>query len=77
MEQKRSSSPYPTETNNYRWETATVYISVAEEAIINSTGRFDDPLEFWRCTNPPRYHKDRFHAYRNCPNQSYPGVADR
>ena len=50
-------------------------MSVAEEAIINSTGRVNAPLELWGCNNSPRYHVDRFHTYTNCPNKIDPEVA--
>ena len=35
MDQKCSSSPSLTDTDNTNWETAAVHMSVAEEAIIN------------------------------------------
>ena len=44
-------------------------MSVAKEAIINSKGGFNAPLELWGFTNSPRYHADRFHTYRNFPNK--------
>ena len=50
---------------------------MAEEAIRNSTVRFNDPVECWGCTNPPRHHADMFHTYRNCPNNRDPDVAER
>ena len=28
-------------------------------------------------TNSPRYHAERFHTYRNCPNKREPDVAER
>ena len=52
-------------------------MSMVEEAIINATFRFNAPVEFWGCTNSPRYHADRFHTYMNCPNKRDPDVAER
>ena len=54
-----------------------MHMSVAEEAIRKATGRVNAPLECWECTNSPIYHVDRFHSYRNCPNNMDPDVADR
>ena len=52
-------------------------MSMDEEAIRKATGRFNNPVECWGCTNYPKYHKDRFHTYRNCPNKRDPDVAER
>ena len=54
-----------------------MHMGVAEEAIINSTGRVEAPLECWGCTNSPRYHADRFYTYRNCPNNMDSDLAYR
>ena len=51
-------------------------MSVSEETIIKATGRVNAPLEWWGCTNRPRYHADRFCTYRNCPNKMDPDVAE-
>ena len=77
MDQKCSSLPYPNGTKNTRWDTEAVCMSVSEEEIRKATGRFNTPLEFWGCTKSPRYHADRFHTYRNCPNKRYLDVAER
>ena len=42
--QKHSSFPSQNFSDNNNWETATVKISVAEEAIIKATCRFNTPL---------------------------------
>ena len=52
-------------------------MSVAEEAIRKATGRFNASLEFWGFTTSPRYHADRFHTYRNCPNKMDPNMVER
>ena len=75
MDHKRSSFPSPTGTNNTRWDTAGVCMSMAKESIRKETGRFKTLVQFWRCTNSPRYHVGRFRAYRNCPNKRYPVIA--
>ena len=49
-----------------------MHMSVSKEAIRKITGRFNTPMEFWGCTNSPRYHADRLHAYRNFPNKMDP-----
>ena len=54
-----------------------VCMSMDEEAIRNETVRFKSPMECWGCTNSPRYHADRFHTYRNCPNERDPYVDER
>ena len=75
MDRKHSFFPSLTGTDNNRWETAAVCMSMVEEAIINATFRFNAPVEFWGCTNSPRYHADRFHTYRNCPNKRDPDIS--
>ena len=77
MDLERSYLPSPTGTNNIMWETASVCMSMDEEAIRKSIGRFNTPVECWGCTNSPRYHADRFHTYRNCPNKRDPDVDER
>ena len=77
MDRKRSFPPYPTGTDNNMWETAAVWMSMAEEAIRNITGMFNAPVEFWGCTNFLRYHVERFNTYRNCPNKRDTDVAER
>ena len=52
-------------------------MSVAEEAIIKATGRFNNSVEFWGCTNPPRYNAYRFYTYINCPNKRNPDCSER
>ena len=52
-------------------------MSVAEFAIREETGRVNALLEFWGCTKSSRYHEERLHTYRNCPNKMYPDVAKR
>ena len=61
------SFPRQTCSENTNWETAAVQMSVAEEYIKKATGRFNRPMEFWGCTNYPRYNADRFHTYINYP----------
>ena len=77
MDWKRSFYPSPTGTNNTRWETEAVCMSMTEYSIRNATGRFNTRLKFWGCTNPPRYHADRFHTYINCPNKRDPDVDEQ
>ena len=55
----------------------TVCMNVAEYAIIKERVRVNAPLEFWGCNKPPIYHPNRFHTYRNCPNNMDPDVAER
>ena len=50
-------------------------MSVAEEYMINSSGRVNARLEWWGCANSPRYHAYRFHTYRICPNKMDPDMA--
>ena len=54
MYRKRSSIPSLNGTENSKWETAAVCMSMAKEAIIKATGRFKTPLEYWGCTNPSK-----------------------
>ena len=54
-----------------------MHMSVSKEAIRKIIGRFNTPMEFWGCTNSPRYHADRFYTYSNCPNKTNPDVAER
>ena len=75
--QKHPSFTIPTFSENTNWDTAAMCMSVAEEAIIKSTGSINAPLEFWLCTNPPRYYVDRFHTYKNYTNKTDPDVSER
>ena len=50
---------------------------MAEEAVGKATGGFNTPVEFWVCANPPKYQADRFHTYRNCPNNRDLDTAER
>ena len=75
--QKHPSFPNQTCSENTNWETAAVHMSVAEEAIRKSTNRGNAPLECWGCTNSPINHTDRFHIFRNCPNNMDPDMAER
>ena len=45
LDQKNYSFPSPTCSEYTKWETTTVCISVAEEAIIKATGGVNVPLE--------------------------------
>ena len=76
MDQKHSSFPSMNGTKNTNWETTDVHMSVSEDAIRKSTGRFNTPVECWGCTNSPGYHVDRFHTYINFPNKGDPDVAE-
>ena len=52
-------------------------MNVAEESIRNSTGRFNTPVEFWRCINYLKYHADIFHTYISFPNKRDLDVAEQ
>ena len=75
-DQKHPSFSNQTCSDNTNWETVDVCMIVAEEAIREAAGRFNDPLEFWWCTNSPRYHEEKLHTYINCPNKMDPDVVD-
>ena len=45
-----------------------MHMSVAEEVIRKETGIINSPLRCLGCTNSLRYHADKFHMYRNYPN---------
>ena len=77
MDWKFSSFPSLTGTENTNWYTTSVHMSVAEESIRKSIGRFNTPLECRGCTNYPIYHADSFHTYRNCPNKRYRDVSEQ
>ena len=77
MDQKRSSLPSLTGTENTNRDTADVCMIVAEEAIRKETCRLNTPVECWGCTNPPIYHEENFHTYRNCPNKMDLDVAEK
>ena len=51
-------------------------MSVAVEATRKAAGRVNAPLEFWGCTNSHRYHAERFHTYRNFPNNMDSDVSE-
>jgi hypothetical protein len=55
--------------------TASIYLSVAEEAMRNATGSSVPPLECWGCTDHPNYHGNRFHRWMDCPYRGDPSVA--
>ena len=77
LDQKHPSFTIPISPENTKRDTSAVCTSVDEESIIKETGRVNDPLKFWGYTKSPRYQMDRFHAYRNCPNNMDPDVAER
>jgi hypothetical protein len=55
------------------YDLAYVHLSVAEEAIRRASGPTMAPKECWGCTDT-QFHKDRFHLFRDCPNQRHPDV---
>ena len=65
MDQKHDCFTSPDGIYNTKWETAPIFMSVGEGAIIKSTVRVNTPLQFWGRTNSPGYHVDRFHTYKN------------
>ena len=77
MDRKRSYFFSLTSTKNTNWDTVDVHMSVAEYTIRKETGRFNTPVYFWGCTNPPKYHEDSFHTYRNCPKKRDTDVAEQ
>jgi hypothetical protein len=56
--------------------TASIYLSVAEEAMQKATGSLIPPLECWGCTDHPKYHGNRFHRWAECPYRGDQSVAD-
>jgi hypothetical protein len=63
------------ESNNDPLLTASVYLSVAEEAMQRATGSALPPIECWGCTDHPQYHSNRFHRWTDCPYRGDPSVA--
>jgi len=53
-----------------------ICLSVAEKAIRTASGE-KAPLECWGCKDHPKYHADRFHRFRRCPNRGDPEVRAR
>ena len=53
-DQKNPSFTRSTYSYNTNWETAAMYISVAEEATRKETGRVNYPLECWGFNNSTR-----------------------
>ena len=76
LDQKQPLFTRPNYSENTNWENVAVKMSVAKEAAIKATGRFNAPLEFWGCTKSPRYHVEIFHTYSNPPKNMYPDVAE-
>ena len=52
---------------------AAIHLSVAEDAIRRATGSPAPPKECWGCTDT-KFHAQRFHLFRECPNRSDPDV---
>ena len=77
MDRKRSDFPSLAGTENTKWETAAMHISVAEEDIRKAKCRFNTPVEYLGCTNYLKYHADRFHTYINFPNKRDPDVSEQ
>lgn len=48
---------------------ASVYLSVAEEALRKATGSAYPPIECWGCTNHKSFHETPFHRWGDCPNR--------
>jgi hypothetical protein len=55
---------------------ASIYLSFAEEAMQRATGSSLPPLEFWGCTDHPKYHGSRFHRWKDCPYRGDQSVAN-
>ena len=68
LDYKNPSFPSPTCSDNSNWDSASMHIIVAKEAIRKAKGWVNAPLECWGCANSPRYHLYRFHTYSNYPN---------
>ena len=49
-------------------------MSVAKYSMRKATGGFNAPMEFWGCTNSPRYHVDKFFTFSKFPNKMDPEV---
>ena len=63
LNQKHPSFTRSVFSDNTKWETVDVCMSVDEESIMNTTGMVNAPLECWGCNNSSIYHADRFHTY--------------
>ena len=70
-----ATSDIPSEQHDDPLMTASVYLSVAEEAIQNATGTTGPPIECWGCTDHPVYHNNRFHRWMDCPVRGDSSVA--
>ena len=57
----------------HSYHVAAIHLSVAEEAIRRATGLPAPPKECWGCTDT-KFHPERFHLFRECPNRADPDV---
>ena len=55
------------------YHTAAIHLSVAEDAIRRATGMPAPPKECWGCSDT-KFHADRYHLFRDCPNRADPDV---
>ena len=53
LDQKHSSFTSPNRSENTKWETTAMYMSVAEDDIRKAAGRVNAPIECWGCTKYP------------------------
>ena len=73
MNRKCSYFTSMTGTKNTNLEITAVQMSVAEYAIIKSTGRFSTPVEFWWCTNSPQISYEQVSHLQKMPQTEGPG----
>ena len=76
-DQKHPSFTSPFCSENTNRETAAICTGVTENTIIKETGRVNNPIKWWGCTEPPRYHVASLHTYWNWTNNMDPDVAER
>ena len=72
LDQKHSSFSRPTCSENTKWYTADVCMSVSEQSIRNPTVRLKAPMEFWGAITPQITCRQVSHL-QELPQQEGPG----
>ena len=69
-------SPFQSPQDHYSHHMieAATYLSACEDSMQRATGESRPMLECWGCKGSTRFHANRFHIYRDCPNKDDPEV---
>ena len=64
----------PQDQYNHHMIEAATYLSASNDSMQRTIGDSHPLLEYWGCKDTTRFHANRFHIYRDCPNKDDPVV---